>query len=82
MNVKCLSVACVFAALSSVVISAQADTSPPLAGRADIQKVLSMTQDASPTCGIVNAQMTYLNAQGQTQTLHYRRFADSCDTTN
>lgn len=86
MNAKSLYTACLFTALSLGAISAHADTKTSDAGHAgsalNIKKVLSWSQDASSTCDIVNAQLTYLNAQGETRTLNYRRFADSCNTTN
>nr|BFE96524.1 hypothetical protein GCM10020185_70600 [Pseudomonas brassicacearum subsp. brassicacearum] len=40
----------------------------------DIQKVLSLSEDAEPTCGVVNAQMTYLDSAGHKQALDYRKF--------
>jgi hypothetical protein len=48
----------------------------------DIQKVLSMKQDATPACGIVNARMTYLDSQGKTRVLDYSKFADGCNEGN
>ncbi|MGE7955041.1 DUF2790 domain-containing protein [Pseudomonas sp. NPDC089530] len=48
----------------------------------DIQKVLSMTEDAGPACGVVNARMTYLDSEGRTQILDYRKFANNCNDGN
>jgi hypothetical protein len=48
----------------------------------DIQKVLSLKQDAAPSCGVVNAQLTYLDSQSKTQVLDYRKLADNCNSDN
>ncbi|MCF5570535.1 DUF2790 domain-containing protein, partial [Pseudomonas sp. PA-3-11C] len=47
----------------------------------DIQKVVALTQDAGAACGIVDAQLTYLNSQGKTEILNYRKFAE-CHSDN
>ncbi|MNE67783.1 hypothetical protein D3C80_1634070 [compost metagenome] len=48
----------------------------------DIKKVVSLKQDASPSCGVVNAQLTYLDSQSKTQVLDYRKLADNCSSDN
>ncbi|MNC82416.1 hypothetical protein D3C75_1359190 [compost metagenome] len=48
----------------------------------DIKKVVSQKQDASPSCGVVNAQLTYLDSQSKTQVLDYRKLADNCSSDN
>lgn len=83
MNTKAIYAACLFAALNICTLSARAEAavSPDTytyGTHLDIKKVVSLTQDASPTCGIVNAQMTYLDSQNKTQILDYRKFADGC----
>ena len=83
MNTKAIYAACLFAALNICTLSAraEADVSPKTytyGTHLDIKKVVSLTQDAAPTCGIVNAQMTYLDSQSKTQVLDYRKFADGC----
>lgn len=83
MNLKALYAAGLFAALNICAISAQAQTSVnaqtySYGTHLDIQKVLSMTQDAGPSCGVVNARITYLDSQGATQVLDYNKFADTC----
>jgi hypothetical protein len=83
MNTKAIYAACLFAALNICAVSAHADvTAKPqtytYGTHLDIQKVLSMTQDAGSSCGVVNARMTYLDSKGQTQVLDYSKFNESC----
>jgi hypothetical protein len=87
MNSKAIYAACLFAVLNICAISAHAETTAKphtysYGTHLDIQKVLSMTQDAGPSCGVVNARMTYLDSKGQTQILDYSKFADSCNEGN
>jgi hypothetical protein len=84
MNTKAVYVACLFAALNICTLSARAEANVTqqtytYGTHLDIQKVLSMKQDTTPSCGIVNARMTYLDSQGKTQVLDYRKFADDCN---
>jgi hypothetical protein len=44
--------------------------------------VISLKQDNSVICGIVEARMTYLDSAGQTRVLDYSKFADGCNTDN
>lgn len=83
MNPKAIYAACLFAALNigALSASAQAETKPQTytyATQLDIQRVLSLVEDATPTCGVVNARMTYLDAVGQKRALDYRKLSDSC----
>jgi hypothetical protein len=83
MNTKAIYVACLFAALNICTLSAraEADVTPKTytyGTHLDIKKVLSLKQDATPSCGIVDAQMTYQDSQGKTQVLDYLKFADGC----
>ena len=87
MNTKAIYAACLFAALNICTLSAraEADVTPQTytyGTHLDIQKVLSMKQDATPSCGIVNARMTYLDSQGKTNVLDYSKFADRCNEGN
>ncbi|WPN49326.1 MULTISPECIES: DUF2790 domain-containing protein [unclassified Pseudomonas] len=87
MNTKAVYAACLFAALNICTLSAraQADVTPQTytyGTHLDIKKVLSLTEDASPSCGVVNAQLTYLDSQSKTQVLDYRKFADHCNSDN
>lgn len=83
MNTKAVYAACLFAALNICTLSARAETDVTpktytYGTHLDIQKVVSLKQDATPTCGIVNARLTYLDSQGKTQALDYSKFSDDC----
>jgi hypothetical protein len=87
MNHKSVVAACLFVALNICTLSAraEADVAPQTytyGTHLDIRKVLSLKQDSAATCGIVDAQMTYLDSTGKTQVLDYRKFADGCDNEN
>ncbi|WP_018928056.1 DUF2790 domain-containing protein [Pseudomonas umsongensis] len=87
MNTKAVYAACLFAALNICTLSARAEANVTpqtytYGTHLDIQKVLSMKEDATPSCGIVNARMTYLDSQGKPQALDYRKFADNCNEDN
>ena len=78
--------ACLFAALNICTLSARAEADVTAktysyGTHLDIKKVVSLKQDASNSCGIVDAQLTYLDSQNKTQVLDYRKFAD-CDSDN
>ena len=87
MNTKAIYAACLFAALNICTLSAraEADVTPKTytyGTHLDIKKVVSLKQDASPSCGVVNAQLTYLDSQSKTQVLDYRKLADNCNSDN
>ena len=87
MNTKAVYAACLFAALNICTLSAraEADVTPmsySYGTHLDIQKVLSLKQDAAPSCGVVNARLTYLDSQSKTQVLDYSKFADHCNSEN
>ncbi|MBK5354713.1 DUF2790 domain-containing protein [Pseudomonas sp. TH41] len=87
MNTKAIYAACLFAALNICTLSAraEADVTPKTytyGTHLDIKTVISMKQDATPSCGIVNARLTYLDSHNKTQVLDYRKFADGCNTDN
>jgi hypothetical protein len=87
MNTKAVYAACLFAALNICTLSAraEADVSPETytyGTQLDISKVLSLKQDATPSCAIVNAQLTYLDSQSKTRVLDYRKFSDNCNSDN
>ncbi|UDI94976.1 MULTISPECIES: DUF2790 domain-containing protein [unclassified Pseudomonas] len=84
---KSIAAACLFAALNICTLSAraEADVTPQTysyGSHLDIQKVVSLTQDNSMTCGIVDARLTYLDSAGKTRVLDYRKFADGCNQDN
>lgn len=87
MNNKSVIAACLFAALNICTLSvrAEADVTPQTytyGTHLDIQKVISLKQDNSVSCGIVEARMTYLDSAGQTRVLDYSKFADGCNNEN
>ena len=87
MNTKAIYAACLFAALNICTFSAraEADVTPKTytyGTHLDIQKVVSLKQDATPSCGVVDAQLTYLDSQNKTQVLDYRKVADGCTSDN
>ena len=87
MNTKAVYAACLFAALNICTVSARAEAAVTpqtytYGTHLDIQKVISMKEDKSMTCGIVDARMTYLDSAGQTRVLDYSKFADGCDNQN
>ncbi|EJM17864.1 Protein of unknown function (DUF2790) [Pseudomonas sp. GM21] len=87
MNTKAIYAACLFAALNICTLSAraEADVTPKTytyGTHLDIQKVVSLKQDAAPNCGVVDAQLTYLDSQNKTQVLDYRKLADGCNSDN
>ncbi|WP_277761631.1 DUF2790 domain-containing protein [Pseudomonas sp. A34-9] len=87
MSNKSVIAACLFAALNICTLSAraEADVTPQTytyGTHLDIQKVISLKQDNSVTCGIVQARMTYLDSTGQTRVLDYSKFADGCHNDN
>ncbi|MGX9566871.1 DUF2790 domain-containing protein [Pseudomonas viciae] len=87
MNTKAVYAACLFAALNICTLSARAESDVQAQTYAygthlDIQKVLSLSEDAEPTCGVVNARMTYLDSAGHKQALDYRKLADNCNDGN
>ncbi len=87
MNNKSVFAACLFAALNICTLSAPAEAAASrqtytYATHLAIQKVLSMTEDTSVTCGITEARMTYLDSAGKTRELDYSKFADGCNNQN
>ena len=87
MNTKAIYAACLFAALNICTLSARAEAEVTAqtynyGTHLDIQKVISLTQDNSVTCGIVDARMTYLDSAGKTRVLDYSKFADGCNDGN
>ncbi|MCO7633171.1 MULTISPECIES: DUF2790 domain-containing protein [Pseudomonas] len=84
MNFKTFASASLFAVLGLGAIAAQAATSPTedsrvmqyrYGDRLDVQKVLSVMDDPSNACGVVNTRMDYLDSQGRHQSVEYRTYA-------
>jgi hypothetical protein len=87
MNTKAIYAACLFAALNICTLSAraEADVAPKTytyGTQLDIKKVVSLTEDTAPSCGVVNARLTYLDSQSNRQVLDYRKLADNCISEN
>ncbi|MFJ3007456.1 DUF2790 domain-containing protein [Pseudomonas fluorescens] len=85
MNSKSIFAACLFAALNICTVSAHAEADATAKNytygtHLDIQKVVSLKQDTASSCGIVNAQLTYLDSQNKTQILDYRKLAEACNS--
>ncbi|BAW22638.1 MULTISPECIES: DUF2790 domain-containing protein [Pseudomonas] len=84
MNFKTVASASLFAVLSFGAIAAQATTTPMGAAGAmqyrygehlDVKKVLSVQDEQSNACGLVNTRMDYLDSKGQQQSVQYRTYA-------
>ncbi|MGE8464641.1 DUF2790 domain-containing protein [Pseudomonas putida] len=84
MNLKTFASASLFAVLSLGAIAAQAAPSPMsdasvmqyrYGDHLDVKKVLSVQDDQSTTCGLVNTRMDYLDSKGQRQSVEYRSYA-------
>jgi hypothetical protein len=84
MNVKTLARASLFAVLAFGALGAQAASIPMNNDGAmqyhygehlDIKKVLSIKDDQSNACGLVNTRMNYLDSKGQHESLEYRSYA-------
>ncbi|MFI8479099.1 DUF2790 domain-containing protein [Pseudomonas sp. NPDC078700] len=87
MNRKVIFAASLFAALNICTLSAHAEAkSAPqtytYSTQLDVSKVLSLTEDSAPECGVVNAQMTYLDSQHKTHVLDYRKISENCTSDN
>ncbi|WGV19687.1 MULTISPECIES: DUF2790 domain-containing protein [unclassified Pseudomonas] len=84
MNFKTFARASLFAVLSFGAIAAQASTMPMdetgvmqyrYGDHLDVKKVLSIQDDQSDACGLVNTRMDYLDSKGQQQSVQYRTYA-------
>lgn len=84
MNFNTFARASLFAVLGFGAIAAQASTMPMddsgvmqyrYGDHLDVKKVLSIQDDQSDTCGLVNTRMDYLDSKGQQQSVQYRTYA-------
>lgn len=83
MSIKALSAACLLTILSASAMSAMAQDavvseSYSYGTRLDVSQVISLTEDSGDNCGVVNAQMTYLDSQGEKRVLAYRKLSANC----
>ena len=84
MNFNTFARASLFAVLSFGAIAAQASTMPMddtgvmqyrYGDHLEVKKVLSIQDDQSDACGLVNTRMDYLDSKGQQQSVQYRTYA-------
>ena len=84
MNFNTFARATLFAVLGFGAIAAQASTMPMddsgvmqyrYGDHLDVKKVLSIQDDQSDACGLVNTRMDYLDSKGQQQSVQYRTYA-------
>ncbi|MFB4400718.1 DUF2790 domain-containing protein [Pseudomonas inefficax] len=84
MNFNTFARATLFAVLGFGAIAAQASTMPMddsgvmqyrYGDHLDVKKVLSIQDDQSNACGLVNTRMDYLDSKGQQQSVQYRTYA-------
>ena len=84
MNFKTFASASLFAVFSFGAIAAQAAAMPTQDAGAmqyrygehlDVKKVLSIQDDQSNACGLVNTRMDYLDSHGRQQSVEYRTYA-------
>ncbi len=82
MNIKAISAACLLTVLSAMSAMAQdAVASEPYSygTRLDISKVISLTEDSGDNCGVVSAQMIYLDSMGEQHAVTYPKIAANCN---
>ena len=84
MNFNTFARATLFAVLGFGAIAAQASSMPMddsgvmqyrYGDHLDVKKVLSIQDDQSDACGLVNTRMDYLDSKGQQQSVQYRTYA-------
>lgn len=84
MNFNTFARATLFAVLSFGALAAQASTMQMddtgvmqyrYGDHLDVKKVLSIQDDQSNACGLVNTRMDYLDSKGQQQSVQYRTYA-------
>ena len=83
MTFKSLSAACLLTVLSAGALPAiaqgnAANQTYSYGTQLDISQVISLTEDSGQNCGLVDAQMTYLDSQGETRALTYRKLSANC----
>lgn len=77
-------------ALSAVTLTAQAatQTTSPKSQQYQygmhlkIGRVLSMTEEPTAECKVVNADMKYIDTSGKPEDLSYRKLSDACEMQN
>lgn len=85
MKLKNIATACLITALGAGALPAMAQNtaaseSYTYGTHLDIKQVVSLTEDSGQTCGLVNAQMTYLDSMGEQRAVTYLKHAASCNS--
>jgi len=80
---KTISAACLITVLSAGAMPAMAQSSATsetysYGTQLDISQVISLTENSSHNCGLVDAQMTYLDSEGKQRVLTYRKLSATC----
>jgi hypothetical protein len=83
MNLKRFSRTCLLSALCANTLPVMAQTEVSGEGYSsgtplDIDQVISLAEDSSPACGLVNARITYLDSMGDQRVLAYLKQASAC----
>jgi len=83
MNIKSVSAACLLTVLSVGAMPAMAQGHAASETYAygtplDIRRVISLTEDVGQTCGLVDAEIVYLDSMGEQRALTYRKQAANC----
>ena len=84
MSLKTIAAACLITALSAGALPALAQDKAAsetytYGTHLDIKQVVSLTEDGGQTCGLVNAQINYLDSMGQQRALTYLKHAATCN---
>ncbi|WP_422776731.1 DUF2790 domain-containing protein [Pseudomonas mediterranea] len=84
MKLKTIATACLITALGAAALPALAQDKAAsetytYGTHLDIKRVVSLTEDGGQTCGLVNAQINYLDSMGEQRSLTYLKQADTCN---
>ncbi|MCQ2028940.1 DUF2790 domain-containing protein [Stutzerimonas zhaodongensis] len=83
MTFRTISAACLLTVLSAAALPAMAQGNAAnqtysYGTQLDISQVISLTEDSGQNCGLVDAQMTYLDSHGEPRVLTYRKVSANC----
>lgn len=87
MNMRTLLITSALACAAFAGVAQAADTAAtqpvPYTGQAyHVKKVISMTEQPTSRCKVVDADMKYIDDSGKTSDLTYRKMATACDFQN
>ncbi|CAD5109526.1 DUF2790 domain-containing protein [Zestomonas carbonaria] len=77
-----MAAASLFAVLNLCTFAARAEIEEQTytyATRLDVQKALSIREEPSDICKVVDARMTYEDSQGVTKAIRYLKLSQACD---